>query len=161
MKRNSIYGALLLSASLFSGSAFADTKMTVVTRDGAEDEISVTENGFIFFKDNFMNVVAKADDSKTVTYDLSLIQKVLFGDSQSAVKVLGEGEMVLYPTVATTQVFLANAADNLNEVSIVDAAGRQVATVSLSAGNAINISGLVPGVYILKAGNANFKFQKR
>ena len=54
MKRNSIYGALLLSASLFSGSAFADTKMTVVTRDGAEDEISVTENGFIFFKDNFM-----------------------------------------------------------------------------------------------------------
>ncbi len=63
----------------------------------------------------------------------------------------------IFPNPATDQVFLSgfnDAADPL-EVQLSDGAGRLVRTTTLAAGEALRVSDLAPGVYLLRARQRN------
>lgn len=162
MKHNFISLALL-AASLFgtAGVAMAGTNITVVLKNGGQNVVAVDETGIIYFADNKMIVLPTSQATADQQYMLADIKKVLFGDKASSPRVLAENEMALYPTVAETEVFLANVPANGVVAQIYDVSGAKVAEMNVSNGQPINVSGLTSGAYLLVANGSTFKFVKK
>lgn len=151
-----------LVVGLLAGAAVAnaaDSKVSVFLKSGNADEVKISETGFIYFENNIMNILTDGSNESLVAYPLANIQKLCFSEHAAAPRVLAEGEVVLYPTVANSQVFLANA--SAKEIQIVDMAGKVVLSSAYQAGQAIEVGSLAAGMYILKADGLTFKFQKK
>ncbi|MCQ2208538.1 MAG: T9SS type A sorting domain-containing protein [Paludibacteraceae bacterium] len=156
--RKTVFASLLVGA--FAANA-ADTNVAVYLKSGDKSDVKVSETGFIYFADNVMNVVPTGAEVAPLAFPLANIQKLVFSDATGSPRVLGAGEVALYPTVATNQVFLANASSSIKQIQIVDMAGKVVLSSAYEAGQAIEVGKLAAGVYVLKADNLTFKFQKK
>lgn len=163
MKHKFFYSTLLLVSSFFGTASLANanTDVTVVSKDGSQNKISVAESGFIYFQNNNMVVVASTATTESSTFAIPTIQKVLFEEGSGVVNVLSAGQTVLYPTMATSEVCLANAPEGLNRIQVYNYAGALVLDEAYVAGQTISIASLPAGAYILKAGNSTFKFEKK
>ena len=153
----SVLATMLLCGSVAFG---ADrTGVVVVDKNGTEKQMELDATGLIFFQENVMKVVPSTSSAEAFTFALPQIAKVLFEDKNGVLNILSDGKMALYPTVAEERIWLANAPRNL-VVSIYGSNGvlKKQGTYE-EAG--IDVSSLSSGIYVLNAGNQNFKFEKR
>lgn len=153
-----------LAALLFVGSAFvanAQSNVNVYLKTGGVEKIKVENTGMIFFESNVMKVLTDNVSVTPYAFTLPSIQKVTFDDASYAPRVLGEGEVVLYPSIASNEVFIANAPATLKQVQVVNMAGKVVLTAPYQAGEAVEVGSLAAGIYVLKADGLTFKFQKK
>ena len=87
--------------------------------------------------------------------------KVTFKQNTGVVRVLSEGQYLIYPSPATSVINIANAPDNLGNIQIYSAKGQLVVSTVYVAGRSIDVSGLAAGLYVLKANGVTLKFEKK
>ena len=114
--------------------------------------MKVENSGLIFFEGNVMKILTDNVSAAPVAFALPAIQKVTFQDASYAPRIIGDGEAVLYPTVAENEVFIAK---------IFDVTGKVVLSAPFRAGQPVAVGSLSAGIYVLKADALTFKFQKK
>ena len=152
---------LLLGTYAMASAAASSTEVTVVPKSGAQDVVSVDSSGVIYFKDNTMFILSSTSADKTYSYALSEVRKVTFKQNTVVVRVLSEGQYLIYPSPATSVINIANAPDNLGNIQIYSAKGQLVVSTVYVAGRSIDVSGLAAGLYVLKANGVTLKFEKK
>lgn len=92
---------------------------------------------------------------RLVQYDLDGT-KTTFDILSSIYK--GHGEKFLYPSIASSQIFLSGCEDGV--ISVFDASGRKVLHTMYSRGGGVDVTSLKKGIYFTIIGNDRFKFEK-
>lgn len=157
------FSLAFLAASFFgaAGSALAATNVTVVLKSGQQQVVKLQESGFIYFADGQMLVHPSAEAVSGEAFPLSGVRKMTFSENSSVARVLGPGQMALYPSVAVAEVFLANAPSGSFRADVYNVGGALVASQVVSAGQAVSVAALPAGSYFLKANGSTFKFLKK
>ncbi len=137
------------------------TKVTAIMKNGEEKVMVIESTGAISFSENNMKVLHSASSSEVSNLQLSAIQKLLFEKDTYSPKILEKGEMILYPAITSEYVYLFNAGDVVSDVEIFNMDGKVVLKCQYVKDQSINVSSLPVGMYILKVGNKNFKFEKK
>lgn len=147
---------LLLLASAISLSA-AEKVWCIVTDSG--QKIAMSNVSFILASDasETLSIVC---NNGNVAYRVS---KITFEQAEptgiSDIKDDSESSFTLLP--ASSSLLISGCAENTT-VSVYDGSGRLVRqSVITSGSHEISLSGLTPGVYILKVGNRSIKFLKK
>ena len=114
---------------------------------------AIPYQGFIFEKWNDGNT----DNPRTVTVNNNMTFVAFF--KGEGVDEYGTGSIVLYPNPSNDVIRLQGIADN-SEVRIYNTIGELVKVVNVSDSEAINVSDLSAGLYIVNSGNIMMKFTK-
>ncbi|MBO4333627.1 MAG: T9SS type A sorting domain-containing protein [Paludibacteraceae bacterium] len=156
--RKALVALLLVGAA---NVANAQSNVNVFLKTGGVETVKVENSGLIFFEGNVMKILTDNVSAAPVAFALPAIQKVTFQDASYAPRIIGDGEAVLYPTVAENEVFIANAPASLKQVQIFDVTGKVVLSAPFRAGQPVAVGSLSAGIYVLKADALTFKFQKK
>lgn len=136
---------------------FAQTNVVVTLNNGTATSYSVENADKLYFSNNNLVIT----ESTTLTQiSLSSIRKVTFPSSISGIQTTEKSnELALYPNPAKDVIFIENLTSNDNLVAIYSMSGSLVSKQTLSS-NAVNISALPRGLYIMKINNNVLKFSK-
>jgi aminopeptidase N len=95
-------------------------------------------------------------------YEYQIIEKnsTVAQDTNLKVDEIDVAQFALYPNPAKNEIFLKGIKKSA-DFTIFSADGRLVKKYTYKPGNVINISSLVPGVYVLQISGKNLKFVKK
>ena len=95
-------------------------------------------------------------------YEYQIIEKnsTVAQDTNLKVDEIDVAQFALYPNPAKNEIFLKGIKKSA-DFTILSADGRLVKKDTYKPGNVINISSLVPGVYVLQISGKNLKFVKK
>lgn len=151
-------------AILFSGSLFAQTEVFIHYLNNTEETYSITENGKIYFSEN--NLLIKEDSGTAVSIDVSSIRKLIFNnltDTATPGIFQNATDIYIYPNPATDYINIACTEHSEPiQVKIFSLSGMLVwQNLNCNPNEAIDISYLPAGLYLLNINNKTIKFSKR
>ena len=150
---------LLITALLaiaFAGSVFAQNIMfNIVKTDGSTNQYAMSYDTKIYYSDTQLFF---DNDGTTIAYNISELQKAYFSTFDN-VDIVDNQQLTIYPNPANDVLRIENISDN-QEVIVYSINGAIVKKVVVSGDNAIDISELHPGMYVIEAGNMFSKFIK-
>jgi len=154
---------LVLFFLLFSGNIFrlhAQNDLSVVFRDGSNEQFSINSINNIKFEKNGINIYMGT--GSTTVYSISTIRKLIFKNA-SRINELTDNmlQIQLYPNPVNDQLFIRNINIPETYVKIYTLDGVEVRNEPISSmTNSINVSQLPKGFYLLKINNQTLKFSK-
>jgi len=142
----------------------AQSSLIVNMQDGSEEAIPLTLLNKITFSGN--NIVFDKVDSTPVNYQISLLNRMYFDSStlgtESETISAETASLVVYPNPATSHIRLDTQLSGTTLVYILNLDGRIALLGKISSsGDAIDVSSLPFGFYIVKVNNLASKFLKR
>lgn len=148
--------------ALFLGSfAQAQTGVTVTYYDGNVQQFSVADSGKLYFSDDNLNI--KADTSATpTTIPVGIIRKITFSETLSTIAIgANSAHLALYPNPGSETIRIHS--DNLDMLSVrvYSLHGQLVQQGNYQPNQAIDVSGLSSGLYIVQVNDATLKFSKK
>lgn len=156
---------LLIMLLLFSGAGtfhlHAQTALTVSLQDGTQQSYSLTDLRKITFSNGNM-LLTKTDASEN-TFAMNTVEKSFFNASSSIEEnISNEAQNVtVYPNPATDIIYVNTGFEGAAKVQIYSLDGSLVLSTQISAsGEAIDVSRLSSGLYIIKVNNQVSKFRK-
>ena len=132
-----------------------DVTFYVVKTDGTTTSHAMSTSTKIYYSDTQLII---DDNGTTVSYNLSDLRKAYFAAPQSTEDIEAQ-QLAVYPNPAKDILNIKNIAYN-QEVTIYSIHGSVMKKVIASGDDAIDISELHPGMYVVSAGNLVSKFIK-
>ena len=145
---------------LFAYGAKSQATVTVVSNNGAENHYSVDATGEIFFGIDYMAIMTSADATDLATFQMDDVRKVLFDGSVRIVDV-STMDIRLTPNPAAESFTLHGLGDGPQTVSVYAMSGARVLQGLYSDGEAVDISSLPKGIYMVRANMSVVKLIKR
>ena len=136
--------------------------LTIKLSNGAQQVYELSAIRKITFSDN--NLVVNTTDDNQNPFALSSINSILLNASNTDIESTPENEtssLSIYPNPASEVIYINTEIYKETDIYIYRIDGSLVlySRLSLSA-NSIDVSGLSPGVYIVKTNNQALKFVK-
>lgn len=157
----------VLAGALFflfgAGFATAQTPVKVTLLDNTEQNYTVESTGKIWFSGS--NLVINTDNTLTpTTIPLSNIRKITFDGSgnTSGVKEVTKNKETISIFPNPTNDYFDIEAEGASSLSvyIYNTKGSQVAKGIYKSGERVNVSNLIPGIYVVVINNQSFKLIK-
>lgn len=147
----------LITISLVS----AQNSMIVRLKDGSSSGTLVSSTNKITFSGG--NLLLKKNDASVSSYLISDINKITFGLYSGISEIVSQQTTLsVYPCPARNSVQLKNTPEGQVHITIYNLAGIPQLNCTLNDGTqAIDISNLPKGLYLLKANNKTLKFTKQ
>lgn len=137
----------------------AQVVVTVLTNDGTEQKISVSDNGEMQISTESLTIAANEND--TFCFLLDEVSKVLFSSTVSIRNVESGPKISLIPN-PTSDCFMVNGiTEGRHEMSVYAANGAEVIRRLYSAGEYVDISALPQGLYLVRINNSVGKLIKK
>ena len=157
MKRTMALASMLLLAL---GSQ-ADDKVVVVTQNG---QTAYTMDNVARINVGSDDLAVVTSDGKSTTYAFDDVQRIVIGDDATAIgSVHNDASDGLTLTVASDGSSMTVGGwheDQTATLELFDVAGHALARQAAWHGEAVNISSLPSGVYVLRIGSHTAKFRK-
>ncbi|MBQ6955773.1 MAG: T9SS type A sorting domain-containing protein [Bacteroidales bacterium] len=151
----------LLFFCALSSVVSAQTSFTLITSTGSSQH-AIGETGGIYFADGNLTVKQSVGEQPSVNVPLADVRSIRFNGS-SSISTPGESvySAVVYPNPATDVIRVRFNGDGPQESVIYSVAGRRVIQTTLADGEAIDVSQLEKGLYVVRIGHSVTKFVKR
>ena len=148
---------LLLAAGL----AKAQTGVTITYYTGTTQTFSIETNGKLYFENEALYLKSNNTATPTVI-PVSIIQKITFSNTLG-VTTFGQNEnnLTLYPNPASDLVKIGAIGNDAIEVKMYTLTGQLVQQGKYFPNEAIDISVLSGGIYLIQANGVTFKFVKK
>lgn len=160
MKRLINRGLLLLA--LIMGMAFGmeaqSTQVVVTLNDGTEQNYTMTESDRMYFEDNTILVIEIHEYKNTVKIPLADIRKLTCLETEGT-NENGATALSIFPNPVHDALVIRNLQGS-QIVSIYALDGRLMKTFAASGEQAIDISDLAMGIYLVKTESATLKMIK-
>lgn len=148
MKTKAFFAALLLMVSI---NMMAQFNYLTISYSGTEQHISLPIVQRITFEEG--NLVVTTTEGKNI-YPISILDKITFTESETAIKGLPEQEENLTYKDGT----LAIKGDGL--LRVYNASGALISLANVKEGANISLDNLPTGVYIVRMGDKAIKIKK-
>ncbi|NDW18994.1 T9SS C-terminal target domain-containing protein [Dysgonomonas sp. 216] len=150
----------LLGSSLFIQ---GQNSLKITSWDNTEKKIELSLLDKITFSGDDL-IFSYNDGSVSENFGMQTVRNITFPQSLNSIEDVTVNKTLLsvFPNPATDRIALTNLPEGSNTVSIYSIAGSLVLTVQLSySTQAIDVSALAQGLYILKTNNEVVKFTKQ
>lgn len=141
--------------------ASAQTSFTLNSGSGSQ-ELTIDETGGIYFDGENLTVKPSVGSEPSAAVLLSDMRSIAFssnnGISTPDASIIA---FVLYPNPATDVITIRTSSDKTQETAIYSISGKRVMRLSCKDGDAIDISSLGRGIYVVRHGDTITKFIKR
>lgn len=158
-KLKAIFLMLFLIAGTFRASAQAT--LSVNRTDGGQQSFELSSLKSVTFGVNAFSLNLK-DETKN-SFDFPNVKTITFSGVTSGITTLANASksISIYPTSAREQIYLANLPEGESKIVIFRTDGTVVLQTRVSNnGEAISVSSLSGGFYLLKVNNQILKFYK-
>ena len=136
----------------------AQVNIDVVYKDTLKDNDVYEHVNKFYFEDS--NLVVAYEDGTTADIVVNGIHKLLVHSTLS-VETIAEGKhIIIYPNPANDRLYLASAEEQNVHVAIYSIQGQLLKEQLMSTLQAIDISALSRGLYMIKIDNTTYKFSK-
>jgi len=152
---------LLLAAFIIGflyQAAAQSTQLVVFLTDGTEQTYLLSESDRLYFEDNTKLVIEGVATKSMVTIPLADIRKITC-DELTSTQEDTQPFVAIYPNPGHNVLYISNIVGK-QTVNIYALDGRVVKSVEANAGQAINISDLPQGLYLVNVNHSTFKMMK-
>lgn len=134
--------------------------MVVHKTDGSEQNIDLS------LLRNFLlpsgSLLLNYKDNSSRNFSLSDVKKLVFDASTGGKPGLLSQELTLCPNPAKDKIYVYGLSADITNVKVFSVDGQCVISSNVaSANNGVDVSGLVPGVYLVKVNSTVIKFVKQ
>lgn len=152
---------ILIVILLTAGLTTAQTGVTVTYYTGTTQNFSIETNGKLYFENEELYLKLNSTTTPTVI-PVSIIQKITFSNTLS-VTTFGQNEnnLTLYPNPASDLIKIGANSNDVMEVKMYTLTGQLVQQGKYFPNEAIDISALSGGIYLIQANGVTFKFVKK
>ena len=152
---------ILIVILLTAGLTTAQTGVTVTYYTGTTQNFSIETNGKLYFENEELYLKSNSTTTPTVI-PVSIIQKITFSNTLS-VTTFGQNEnnLTLYPNPASDLIKIGANSNDVMEVKMYTLTGQLVQQGKYFPNEAIDISALSGGIYLIQANGVTFKFVKK
>ncbi|MEY2631129.1 MAG: hypothetical protein RLZZ469_2027 [Bacteroidota bacterium] len=152
---------MLIVILLTTGLTKAQTGVTVTYYTGTTQNFSIETNGKLYFENEELYLKSNSTTTPTVI-PVSIIQKITFSNSLG-VTTFGDNEtnLTLYPNPASDLIKIGANSNGEIEVKMYTLTGQLVQQGKYFPNEAIDISALSGGIYLIQANGVTFKFIKK
>lgn len=152
---------MLIVILLTTGLTKAQTGVTVTYYTGTTQNFSIETNGKLYFENEELYLKSNSTTTPTVI-PVSIIQKITFSNTLG-VTTFGQNEnkLTLYPNPASDLIKIGANSNDPMEVKMYTLTGQLVQQGKYFPNEAIDISALSGGIYLIQANGATFKFIKK
>lgn len=152
---------ILIVILLTAGLTTAQTGVTVTYYTGTTQNFSIETNGKLYFENEELYLKLNSTTTPTVI-PVSIIQKITFSNTLG-VTTFGQNEnnLTLYPNPASDLIKIGANSNDVMEVKMYTLTGQLVQQGKYFPNEAIDISALSVGIYLIQANGVTFKFVKK
>jgi Secretion system C-terminal sorting domain len=152
---------ILIVILLTAGLTTAQTGVTVTYYTGTTQNFSIETNGKLYFENEELYLKSNSTTTPTVI-PVSIIQKITFSNTLG-VTTFGQNEnnLTLYPNPASDLIKIGANSNDVMEVKMYTLTGQLVQQGKYFPNEAIDISELSGGIYLIQANGVTFKFVKK
>ncbi|MFY8008875.1 MAG: T9SS type A sorting domain-containing protein [Flavobacterium sp.] len=152
---------ILIVILLTAGLTTAQTGVTVTYYTGTTQNFSIETNGKLYFENEELYLKLNSTTTPTVI-PVSIIQKITFSNTLG-VTTFGQNEnnLTLYPNPASDLIKIGANSNDVMEVKMYTLTGQLVQQGKYFPNEAIDISALSVGIYLIQANGITFKFVKK
>ena len=152
---------ILIVILLTAGLTTAQTGVTVTYYTGTTQNFSIETNGKLYFENEELYLKSNSSSTPTVI-PVSIIQKITFSNTLG-VTTFGQNEnnLTLYPNPASDLIKIGANSNDVMEVKMYTLTGQLVQQGKYFPNEAIDISALSEGIYLIQAQGVTFKFVKK
>jgi len=152
---------ILIVILLTAGLTTAQTGVTVTYYTGTTQNFSIETNGKLYFENEELYLKLNSTTTPTVI-PVSIIQKITFSNTLG-VTTFGQNEnnLTLYPNPASDLIKIGANSNDVMEVKMYTLTGQLVQQGKYFPNEAIDISALSGGIYLIQANGVTFKFVKK
>jgi hypothetical protein len=152
---------ILIVILLTAGLTTAQTGVTVTYYTGTTQNFSIETNGKLYFENEELYLKLNSTTTPTVI-PVSIIQKITFSNTLG-VTTFGQNEnnLTLYPNPASDLIKIGANGNDAMEVKMYTLTGQLVQQGKYFPNEAIDISALSGGIYLIQADGVTFKFVKK
>lgn len=155
--------AFLLLFVLFAFISYAQTGLNVTYYDGSIQNFNIASSGKLYFSGS--NILIQQESSSTATsLPVNIIKKITFTTYALTVQEnsSNSSKLVLYPNPSSDFIVIksSKSGEKFN-IKIYSVSGQLIKSGNYISGEAIDVSTLTSGIYIVKANNSTFKLIKK
>lgn len=152
---------ILIVILLTAGLTTAQTGVTVTYYTGTTQNFSIETNGKLYFENEELYLKLNSTTTPTVI-PVSIIQKITFSNTLG-VTTFGQNQnnLTLYPNPASDLIKIGANGNDAMEVKMYTLTGQLVQQGKYFPNEAIDISALSGGIYLIQADGVTFKFVKK
>lgn len=153
-------GILLMLAVALNVATMAQVSVNVVPRSGEAQEINMGADGEIYFINDRMMVVA-GNGAGAYNFELGDLQRVTFSGVVKITDVDAEPTMRIYPNPASHMILVNGVGSEAVEFSLYTTQGVLAMRGTCRDHQAIDISQLPQGIYLVRVGSRYAKLIKQ
>ena len=148
---------IILSLGFMSASLQAQTVVTISFHTAADQILTVSESGKLYFSDQYLYV----NEGSGIPYSflLSAISKITFAEG-SGVEDIVTDQIHIYPNPANDYIRIHNFQGPLSTYSLYSYDGRLLLSGTCQNDEPISLSRYAKGLYLLKVDGLTFKISK-
>jgi len=152
---------ILIVILLTAGLTTAQTGVTVTYYTSTTQNFSIETNGKLYFENEELYLKLNSTTTPTVI-PVSIIQKITFSNTLG-VTTFGQNQnnLTLYPNPASDLIKIGANGNDAMEVKMYTLTGQLVQQGKYFPNEAIDISALSGGIYLIQADGVTFKFVKK
>lgn len=159
MKKLNVLISLLLLA-FCTATTFAQTEVKVAMNDGSSSSIIVSDLGKLYFSPETLFV--NDGNGTPQAFAISDIRKVTFTTLYDDIETFqNSNDILIYPNPAETSFKVASSNTEQMHLVLYSIAGQKLIDKYISANEAIDISQLRSGIYLVQVNDTNFKLCKK
>lgn len=159
--KHQIFTVLLLAFWLVSIQCIAQTQITIKLTNEADRLFILSETGKIYFEDN--NLFVSEDGITSSQISIPEIKKITFNKDASSItdnNASQDNKILIYPNPAADYIYVANI-ESEAQILLFSIEGKLLIKSPIKASEALNISNIPAGIYLIKVNNQTVKLIKQ
>lgn len=145
--------------AMLSVAATAQVKMVVVQSDGSNKEFDLATTQKLTFADDYLNVSNTLAAAQS--FSLSNVKVIKFTGGATSIESVSQSPAAKLSFAYANGTIAVNGLSQPTNAALYTIGGQQVSRLSSWDGSPVSVSTLPQGVYIIKVGNAAYKFVKK
>lgn len=139
----------------------AQTNVTVMYYNGSAQEFTVAAAGKLYFADDNLNIKTDSNTTPT-TIPVGIIRKITFGSTLSNAAI-GENknQLAIFPNPGADIIRIHSDYNEKLEVKIYSLNGQLIFSGNYQPDEAIDVSQLASGLYLVQTNGVTLKFSKK
>lgn len=148
---------IILSLGCMTASLQAQTVVTISFHTAADQTLTVSESGKLYFSDQYLYV----NEGSGIPYSflLSAISKITFADGTGVEDIVTD-QVHIYPNPAHDYIRICNLQETSSIYSLYSYDGRLLQSGTCQNDESISLSRYAKGLYLLKVDGLTFKISK-
>lgn len=149
----------LLAILLYAASAGAATNLTIHSKNGSSRDVALSSVRTLTFKGDTLCLNYK--NGSTESEQFGTIQKLFFTSVANSSKPVNAEKIEIAPNPVSKSFRMSGLSTASTRVSIWNIAGQKMLETTLSPNQAIDVSTLPAGLYLVRANTTTLKMMKQ